>query len=243
MKKIEKIWNSIKPLSSIDNVVDVNSYPQKVKQYIQHCIKTENKNIHAVRISMNGQIKMNKWYDFTAEQIIVINQEFLWQARVSMGLIPIIGYDQLQVQDAQMKWKLFGIIPIINAKGMDLYKSAIGRYAIELLWIPTFFQKGIKWNIEEDAIKANFNAFNENITLCIKTNNSGKMEEISLNRWGNIDSDKYKYIPFGAYIEEEQTFDGCTIPSRLRAGWFFGSSKFDTEGEFFRVTINNVKYK
>lgn len=33
--------------------------------------------------------------------------------------------------------------------------------------------------------------------------------------------------------------EGITIPTQLRVGWFFGSERFETEGEFFRVTVDH----
>jgi hypothetical protein len=38
-------------------------------------------------------------------------------------------------------------------------------------------------------------------------------------------------------------FGEYTIPTRLRLGWFFGSDRFESEGEFFRCSINNAIYR
>jgi hypothetical protein len=29
----------------------------------------------------------------------------------------------------------------------------------------------------------------------------------------------------------------------LRIGWYFGSDRFDTEGEFFRITIDDAMFR
>jgi hypothetical protein len=36
---------------------------------------------------------------------------------------------------------------------------------------------------------------------------------------------------------------GFTIPTRLRIGWYFGTSLFEADGEFFRVTVDRAAYK
>jgi len=41
----------------------------------------------------------------------------------------------------------------------------------------------------------------------------------------------------------EGAFSGYTIPTRMRVGWHFGTPKFDTEGEFFRVVIDDAIYR
>ena len=54
---------------------------------------------------------------------------------------------------------------------------------------------------------------------------------------------KSHYVDFGGIIEEEGTFCGYTIPTRLRIGWYFGTERFESEGEFFRVTIDDAIYR
>jgi len=73
------------------------------------------------------------------------------------------------------------------------------------------------------------------ITLSIDPD--GQLREVSLKRWGNqTESGEYNYIPFGVTLDEERTFAGFTIPSRLRAGWWFGTERY---AEFFRARIEN----
>jgi hypothetical protein len=50
-------------------------------------------------------------------------------------------------------------------------------------------------------------------------------------------------VDFGGILEEEGTFCGYTIPTRLRIGWYFGSERFESEGEFFRATIDDAIYR
>jgi hypothetical protein len=39
------------------------------------------------------------------------------------------------------------------------------------------------------------------------------------------------------------TFARYTIPIRMRVGWYFGTDRFESEGEFFRVTIDDGVYR
>jgi len=36
-----------------------------------------------------------------------------------------------------MRWKLFGIVPVVNASGPDISRSAAGRVNIESIWLPS----------------------------------------------------------------------------------------------------------
>jgi hypothetical protein len=39
------------------------------------------------------------------------------------------------------------------------------------------------------------------------------------------------------------TFARYTIPIRMRVGWYFGTDRFESEGESFRVTIDDGVYR
>ena len=71
----------------------------------------------------------------------------------------------------------------------------------------------------------------------------GRLESIELRRWGSPGGGAFRLVDFGAIIEEERTFDGYTIPTRVRVGWYFGSPRFDAEGEFFRATIEQATFR
>jgi hypothetical protein len=44
-------------------------------------------------------------------------------------------------------------------------------------------------------------------------------------------------------VEEEETFGGYTIPTRLWIGWYFDTERFERDGEFFRVRIDKARYR
>ncbi len=56
------------------------------------------------------------------------------------------------------------------------------------------------------------------------------------------DGGSFRAVDFGGVAEDEQTFGGYTIPTRLRVGWYVGSPQFEPAGQFFRVTIDDARY-
>lgn len=71
----------------------------------------------------------------------------------------------------------------------------------------------------------------------------GRVKDVKLARWGNPGGGDYRHVDFGVLAEEEKTFGGYTIPTRIRAGWYFGTDRFEHEGEFFRATIDDASYR
>jgi hypothetical protein len=62
-----------------------------------------------------------------------------------------------------------------------------------------------------------------------------------VNRWGNPGGAPFGRYPFGVRVEAESTFGGITIPSVLRAGWWWGTERQE-EGEFFRAEITGAVF-
>ena len=74
-------------------------------------------------------------------------------------------------------------------------------------------------------------------------NGTGRLQAVELDRWGNPDHGPFRLTRFGGFVDEESTFGGYTIPSRLRIGWHFGSDRFARDGELFRVTIDDAVFR
>jgi hypothetical protein len=64
-----------------------------------------------------------------------------------------------------------------------------------------------------------------------------------MSRWGNPDGSAFRNANFGGIVEQEGSFGGYTIPIRMRVGWHFGTDKFESGGEFFRVVIDEAVYR
>ena len=81
------------------------------------------------------------------------------------------------------------------------------------------------------------------MALNLATDTAGRLVTVQLQRWGDPSGGGFHSIGFGGLAEAEKTFGGYTIPSQLRVGWYLGSARFESEGEFFRVTIDDAMYR
>ena len=61
----------------------------------------------------------------------------VWRAVVRMYGISIRGGDTFLDGEGALRWKLFGILPIVNASGPGITRSAAGRVNIESIWLPS----------------------------------------------------------------------------------------------------------
>ena len=158
---------------------------------------------------------------------------------------PYGGSDRLVSGEGATRWKLFGIIPVMTVSGADITRSTMGRLHAESVWLPSVLcGNDVSWTTSGSShLHAGFTAHDETSNLAMTINNKGRLESLKLPRWGNPEGAEFHYVDFGGVAEEEGTFSGYTIPTRLRIGWYRDTDRFASEGKFFRVTIDDAVYR
>jgi hypothetical protein len=192
---------------------------------------------------MHGEIRLNQWMPFTARQIFTPDG-FIWAADAGRFPMRIRGFDRYTNGTGEMRWKLAGLVPVMTAEGPDTTRSAAGRHAIEVAGLVpgAALDRRIAWSeLDGNRVVAELGdePWNHRITLDI--DDDGSLRSASLPRWGNPDKSAHAEHPFGVAFSGERTADGYTVPAELRAGWWFGTERWD-EGEFFRATIDDIEF-
>ncbi|MGB6016469.1 MAG: DUF6544 family protein, partial [Nodosilinea sp.] len=216
-----------------------------VRRYLEQAIAPGTKLASAVRLKMHGEIKLKHWIPFKAEQIVCRERGFIWSATAWMNGLPIVGSDRIIDGIGAMQWKLLGLFPVMTGTGADITRSSAGRFHTELVLLPSALCRGdVAWDSRSAShLHASFMAQGEQAEFDLTIDQKGRLTTAKLPRWGNPEGAEHHYVDFGAIAEEEGTFCGYTIPTRLRVGWYFGSERFESEGEFFRATIDEAIYQ
>lgn len=211
----------------------VADLPDPARRYFLHAIQPGAPLASTLRWMYSGSIKPSKsmpWMPLQAEQIIVKERGFVWKARVGSGPLFLAGADHYLDGDSRMKISLFGLIPVVNETGPDLARSALGRLLVESLTLPTAILPGPHVRIEgrdDSRFDAVVDLHGETTPLTVTVGADGSPREIVFQRWGNLTGDgSFGHIPYGVTVAEEQTFGGYTIPSRISAGWWYGTDRY-----------------
>jgi hypothetical protein len=192
---------------------------------------------------MVGVIKLGKWRPFTARQVIRIGHGFVWEAKVPVGFTFISGFDQLVDGHGEMNWKLHGLLKVMGFTGADVSRAAEGRLACELTLLPSALcDPNYHWTENGEQVTVRMKGYSVESKLAMNLEQSGAVESVCLDRWGNADGGDFKMMPFGGTMESEKTFGRYTIPTRIRVGWNFGNEKFE-KGEFFRAEITSAEFR
>lgn len=250
---LEKLWQA-PPVSAEESPLEnqrfdpeaLTAAPPVARRYLCWAIAPAAPLASAVRLQMHGTIRLgDQWHRFTGEEVIRWHQGMIWRATTWMQGLPIFGADRLVEGRGDMRWKLLGLLPVMQASGADVTRSAAGRIQGEAIWLPSVLcQPGVTWTeLSESQVQANFTAFGEPAHLTLTLDAQGAIQQVALQRWGNPEGNEYHYGAFGVRVEASGFFEGYTIPTSIRAGWFFGTERFEREGEFFRCTIDQACYR
>ena len=135
--------------------------------------------------------------------------------------------------------RVFGMIPIVRGRGPDVTRSSRGRLAGESIWLPSAFLpgEGISWEaIDGEHARVTLTIDGEAIPLTLRIDERGRLQELTMLRHGDVGVESWQAIPFGMEVEEETTFGGYTLPTRLRGGWWYGTERYvPSEASVFEV--------
>ncbi|MEW9550214.1 DUF6544 family protein [Nonomuraea sp. NPDC050783] len=138
--------------------------------------------------------------------------------RAQQVLAPLKGY--VWTADTRL-----GLLPV---RGFDRYRAGAG----ELRWK----------SLDEREAVASVPVDGEEHEVRLTVAADGRLERVTVPRWGNPDRGACRRHLFGVECLDELTFDGFTVPGRVRAGWWPGTPLWE-EGELVRFTIDDAVYR
>lgn len=92
-------------------------------------------------IEQEGEMRMSEdggWMPFTAEQWFETTRvAFCWHARVKMApLVTAVVEDAYEEGHGRLDAKVWGVVPVARARGLDIDRGEVQRYLAELAWNP-----------------------------------------------------------------------------------------------------------
>lgn len=240
-RTLEALWRDAPPSTARFDGSQVAHLPMSAQRYFLHTLARGARCSSSARIEMHGTIKLGPtWTPFTATQVLQWDRGFVWHAHTSMKGLPVSGSDVELDGVGAMRWKLLGIIPVMHAEGPEVSRSAIGRLHAEAMWLPAaLLGSEVTWSEGPRGPAFTVDAHGEQSHVELDTDAAGRVRAMKLARWGDVGTGEFRYVDFGGPCSVDHDFDGVTIPTVYRVGWYFGSDRFESEGEFFRCTIDS----
>jgi hypothetical protein len=228
-----------RPLTGRFHPGRLDGLEEPVRRYFLHALANGAFLSRAARLQLRGRIKVGAWLRFDSVWD-GDGRSFSWRATAGPGPLRLLAvHDQFRggvgTMDIRLRpphEKLPGL-KLLHAEDDDVARSGAGRAALEAVWTPAALlpDRGVTWRAESDElIVATWDVPPERPELRLAIAPDGAVRSSSGLRWRDA---RHGYVPFGAVVHAERSFDGVTVPSRLTAGWGHGTPRWTPffEGE------------
>ncbi|MFI7643964.1 DUF6544 family protein [Nonomuraea sp. NPDC049400] len=221
-----------------------NLLPEPARRWVIRAIAPGTPLLRAVVLSMHGTIRLGSWRRFHATQVLLPMEGFAWCASAYLGILPVHGFDRYRAGAGEMRWRLLDTFPMMSAAGPDITRSAVGRLACEFVLAPAAaLDPRVGWKaLDERHAVATLPIGSDDYDVILSIAPNGRLESVTMHRWGNPDKGAYREHPFGVVCEGETSFDGFTIPEGIRGGWWPWTTRW-ADGEFIRFTIDDALFR
>lgn len=224
---------------------DSTHLPLPIQKFIKRSLGKESTPSPLIYLRQKLQMKLDtaqtEWYTAQAQQFFnTETASFHWS--VNMHMLPgvsVMGTDVLHTSNAQLKMKLFGLIPVANVKNnRKVNIAAQQRYLAEMIWFPhAFKQTSLNWvQPSKNEIKASFKS-DSLINGTFYFNNDGTFKAFKTMRYKDANKDAILY-PWIIECIETGSVNHIQIPKKLQVSWVLNGKKWT----WLKVEVTHIKY-
>jgi len=94
---------------------DAGGLPEPVRRWLLHAIADGTPAVRGAELRMHGEIRLGRWTPFTGVQRLSVADGFVWAATARPLGLPILGFDRWSRGSGEMRWRLFGAVPVMLA--------------------------------------------------------------------------------------------------------------------------------
>jgi hypothetical protein len=246
---VDESWERLAQLAVSRPAFDpamTESLPEPARRWLTHVITPGKPLAQVAVLDMHGYIRLGRWIRFRAVQLQAPPAGFIWAARAHFGPAWIGGFDRYIDGTGEMRWRLLSRIPVMSATGPDIDRSAAGRVALDALMVPTaWLQEAVTWRAgdNDDTVVAEWHVDNQTLPVTLTVGPDGALRSLTMPRWAAPRGHPWDEYPIGGTFADETNFDGIRLSRTMRAGYFYGTDKWDSPaGEFFRAEITRARF-
>ncbi len=244
-KEVKQLFDSY-PDNKKELVTKANleGLPQCVQRWLERSQVIGREKISTVRLKQKGLMRLKEdqpWMPVEAEQYFTVDEPgFIWKARVKMNpLLYFTGRDKYFQGEGKMQIKVLSVIPVVDAKGMEMDQGTMLRYLAEMAWFPTAaLNDYIKWE-EIDANSARVTMSYKGVTDSgIYTfDENGDVVSFFAKRYRE-ENGRYLLDTWGGVTKGYNEFNGIRISSKTDVIWKLKTGDFN----WFQCEITDIEY-
>lgn len=228
----------------------LDGLPEPARRYLEHALAPGAPLAVHVELSLSGTIRLSDDQEplpMESVELLAPPRGFVWRANVGSGAVRIRGFDRYADDFGEMRWWLYGLVPVASASGPDVTRSAFGRMLGESVLLPSQLLPSptVHWSAVGDSTAvARIGEGDRAIDLTITVDTEGRLRRAAFLRW-NSDAKNGPVGPMHFVMTSgaERTFGPYTIPSQLSAGWSVDGPVPVDDFAFFEATVEDAIFR
>ncbi len=255
--ELDRVWLALQDVG--DGVPEVRfdpamvaDLPEPAQRFFLHAIAPGTPLAGAVELDMTGFLALvpdDEPLSLEARQILAPPHGFIWLAVAGGGLARIRGFDRYSDGTGEMRWELFGFVPVVRTEGEGVTRSAAGRLGMEAVMVPAtlipgspYAPEGLRWEgVDQNRARFYFPVDSEVVEAVLQVDPEGRPLRVEALRWAE-DAEEGRtagYDLFAVEMAGDFSAGGYTLPAAMEAGWRLGA---EDEFRFFLAELDRALF-
>ncbi len=221
--------------------VDIAPLPTPVQKYIRYTGAINKPKVKNIKVVFDGEMrdKGKDWFKFTSVQYNFFDEPtrlFFMKGKMYGIIVP--GYHCYQNAAASMQIKLFGLINVVNIKGVMMTKAeTVTVFNDMCLMAPAnLIDKRIEWTaLDSLSAKGTFTNGINKISAILYFNKKGQLINFISDDRSAIDMKQYR---FSTPVKDYTAINGMNIMQYGETIWHYPDGEF-VYGKF---TLKSIEY-
>jgi hypothetical protein len=208
--------------------------PGLVRRYLDRALPSGESEARRVRIAQAGTMRLRpggRELRFTAvEEFAVAEVAFSWRARFS--LLPLVSLrvvDGYAAGEGHLAARLFGLLPVMRARGREISEGEAYRYLAELPWVPhaMLANRRLEWrDVDAHAVEVATRVGSARPAVRLELDTAGDV----VGAW--CDARPYRVgrtstpRPWAGTFGDHAVVGGVRIPRRAEVRWELADGPF-----------------
>jgi len=220
------------PEGDVLTEADLAPLPAPVQRYLRYCGAVGQPRLHHMRVTFDGQMRSKEqdWFSFRSLQYNFFDEParlFFMKARVKR--LPTLGYHRYQGDRAGMQVKLFGLFPVVDIGGKELFKTETVTFLNDLCILApgALVDERIRWEAVDDATaRATFTNQGTTVEATLAFAPDGRLLNFISDDRGALTDGQLEYHRFSTPLSDYREFGPYRLAAVGEAVWHYPDGPF-----------------
>jgi hypothetical protein len=207
--------------------LESRTLPALVRRYLDRALPASGPKPRRVRLAQKGQMWLKpggRALPFTAvEEFAVKDVAFSWEARVrSAPMVSMHVVDRFATGEGVLEARLFGLVPVMRAKGREVSEGELVRYLAELAWVPHAMLENpqLEWReLTDDTVEVATRLAAIRVSVRIAFDSDGDIARSSTDARPRAVGEELVPTPWAGTFRDYAVVGGVRVPTRGEVRW------------------------